>query len=78
MKKLVGELAFAGTISGLIAVLNWTVLLSIHDFAYYYTVDGLKLASIVAMSEALILWRPAQRFFDRIINMWEEVDKRRS
>lgn len=74
-KNLIGELFVAGAISGIVALLNWTILLNLHDFAYYYTVDGLKIVSIVAMSEALIFWRPAAKFFDRIIEMWEEVEK---
>ena len=55
----------------LISVVNNIVLLNIHDFNYYYTVEGLKLAAIVTGIEALAIVPLTKIFFMKFMGKEE-------
>jgi len=71
MKKVLkGTLIYAGALM-LISVVNNIVLLNIHDFSYYYTAEGLRLAAIVTAIEALAIVPLSKLFFMKFMGKEE-------
>jgi len=54
-----------------ISITNNVVLLNIHDFSYYYTAEGLKLAAIVTGIEALLIVPLSKVFFVKFMGKEE-------
>ena len=50
-----------------VSVVNNVVLLNLHPYSYYYTIDGLKLALIVAGIETAIIVPGSKLFFMKFL-----------
>ncbi len=72
-EKLFKELVVLGVMIGGLAIFNWVLLLSLHDFSYYYTWEGVKLASIVIGAEGLITCPLGIRQIEKIDKLWTDI-----
>lgn len=54
MKRFVKACLVFAAMMVMMSIANNVVLLKLHDLAYYYTLEGMKLAAIVCGIEALL------------------------
>lgn len=71
MKKAIKGLIIYAVVLVVISAVNNIVLLNIHDFSYYYTTEGLKLAAIVSGIEALVIPPLSKLFFVKFMGKEE-------
>ena len=72
-KKLWIGIAGFGLIVIGITVIKCVILLNLHPLSYYYTLDGMKTASILGMIEVAILIRPTMWFVKRSEEIMKQV-----
>lgn len=67
MKKVFLGFAIYAVMLVIISVGNDIVLLGLHDWSYYYTLDGIKLAAIVSGVETLIIAVSSKLLFRKFL-----------
>lgn len=59
----------------LLSIANNLILLNMHDFTYYYTIEGIKLAAIICGIEAVLIV-PLSKLYFRVCLGDNEFHKR--